>query len=177
MKESIIHHIVTAAEEQAQNIVLTGFNETITKDNILAILNQSVQEDNIIFSPLDLANISTTFVLGTLTITLTQSAPAITAGNQLFIKVYTDTETSSGDYNEMIAQFFGLPEALPGSYTALTQAEVIASTRAEQVNAWGEDGCPIPDYLPTGVTEAMVEAAATALGITYYEPNFNIATL
>ena len=175
MKESIIHHIVTAAEEQAQNIVLTGFNETITKDNILAILNQSVQEDNIIFSPLDLANISTTFVLGTLTITLTQSAPAIAAGNQLFIKVYTDTETSSGDYNEIIAQFFGITAAT--TYTALTQAEVIASTRAEQVNVWGEDGCPIPDYLPEGITEQMVEAAAIALGITYYEPNFNIASL
>ena len=75
----------------------------------------------------------------------------------------------------LIMQYLGVPASI--SYTPLTQAEVIASTRAEQVNAWGEDGCPIPNYLPTGVTEAMVEAAATALGITYYEPNFNIATL
>lgn len=82
---------------------------------------------------------------------------------------------SGGTYDQMLAQFFGLTEAT--EYTPLTQAEVIASTRAEQVNAWGEDGCPIPNYLPAGVTEAMVEAAATALGITYYEPNFNIATL
>lgn len=91
--------------------------------------------------------------------------------------VKTAVENINVESADALAAFFGLPEALPGSYTALTQAEVIASTRAEQVNAWGEDGCPIPDYLPTGVTEAMVEAAATALGITYYEPNFNIATL
>lgn len=69
---------------------------------------------------------------------------------------------------EHLAQFFGLPEALP-EYTALTPAEAIAIARDCQYNVMGTDW-PIPTWLPTGVTEAQVESAAEGLGIPYHEP-------
>ena len=170
MKE-IIYNIDNATA--GRTITCTNLDATtMTKNNVLGIINKSTGD--VLYTPLDWNNISSvTYSSGTLTIVLANTVPAITAGQKLFIKLYTDD--AAGGYDELIANWLGITEAT--DYTALTQAEVIASTRAEQVNAWGEDGCPIPNYLPTGVTEAMVEAAATALGITYYEPNFNIATL
>ena len=167
MKE-IIYNIDGVA---GRVITLTGLTGTFTKNNVLGIINKS--QGDVLYTPMDWNLLTFAYSNGTMTLTLAESVTAIVAGDKLFIKLYTDD--AAGGYDELIANWLGITEAT--DYTALTQAEVIASTRAEQVNAWGEDGCPIPDYLPAGVTEAMVEAAATALGITYYEPNFNIATL
>ena len=165
MKESIIHHTVTAAEAQTQTIVITGFTETITKNNILGIINET--KAKIVFTPMVINNISATFVLGTLTITLAESAPTIATGDALFIKIYTDAETISGDYSELLAEFFGITAAT--QYTALTDAEVIACCRDEQYNVMGDDW-PIPAWLPDGLTEQDIQTAATALGITYHAP-------
>ena len=167
MKE-IIYNIDGVA---GRVITLTGLTGTFTKNNVLGIINKS--QGDVLYTPMDWNLLTFAYSNGTMTLTLAESVTAIVAGDKLFIKLYTDD--AAGGYDELIANWLGITEAT--DYTALTQAEVIASTRAEQVNAWGEDGCPIPNYLPVGVTEAMVEAAATALGITYYEPNFNIATL
>ena len=167
MKE-IIYNIDGVA---GRVITLTGLTGTFTKNNVLGIINKS--QGDVLYTPMDWNLLTFAYSNGTMTLTLAESVTAIVAGDKLFIKLYTDD--AAGGYDELIANWLGITEAT--DYTALTQAEVIASTRAEQVNAWGEDGCPIPNYLPVGVTEDMVEAAATALGITYYEPNFNIATL
>lgn len=207
MTEIIYNITATAGRE----IALTGLTTELSKNNVLGIINKTTGK--VLYTPLKYTHMSATYSNGTLTITLDSTIDALSAGDNVFIKCYTDSDgglstlksdlqgndptatltaimaalqSDSEDIPEdvpegvneklvLIMQYLGVPSSI--SYTALTQAEVIASTRAEQVNAWGEDGCPIPNYLPTGVTEAMVEAAATALGITYYEPNFNIATL
>lgn len=148
-----------------QTITLTGIT-TVTTADVRLIIDETAKK--VICSSMQKSNISCSNNV----ITVPSAVAMLDASHE-----YTIELDFGGDDAHNLAQFFGLPESLPGSYTALTQAEVIASTRAEQVNAWGEDGCPIPNYLPEGITEQMVEAAAIALGITYYEPNFNIASL
>ncbi len=80
-----------------------------------------------------------------------------------------DIPEGLGDRINLLLQFFGLPDALPGSYQALTPADAIAIARDCQYNVMGTDW-PIPTWLPTGVTEAQVESAAEGLGIPYHEP-------
>ena len=162
MKESIIHHTVTAAEAQAQNIVLQ-VSSAMTKDNVLGIINESKSE--VIYTPMQYSRISAAYSLGVLTVSLLTGAPAIAEGNKLFIKLYTDD--AAGGYDELLASFFNITEAT--EYTALTSAEAIAIARDCQYNVMGTDW-PIPTWLPTGVTEAQVESAAEGLGIPYHEP-------
>ena len=86
-------------------------------------------------------------------------------------EVYDKVDNISPEdpYSQALAEFFGLPDALPGSYQALTSAEAIAIARDCQYNVMGTSW-PIPTWLPTGVTEAQVESAAEGLGIPYHEP-------
>ena len=134
----------------------------LTKKNVLAIINKSTK--GIVHSPLVDGVTSVTYSGTTMSINLKNGHVGI-AGN-LLIKCYKDED---GGYDQMIAEFFGLPEALPGSYQALTSAEMIAIARDCQYNVMGTDW-PIPTWLPTGVTEAQVESAAEGLGIPYHEP-------
>ena len=71
---------------------------------------------------------------------------------------------------ELIMQYLGVPASI--SYTELTKAEAIAIARDCQYGVMGTSW-PIPSYLPTGVTEANVQSAAQALGITYHAPTSN----
>lgn len=70
----------------------------------------------------------------------------------------------------LIMQYLGVPASI--SYTELTKAEIIAIARDCQYGVMGTSW-PIPSYLPTGVTEANVQSAAQALGITYHAPTSN----
>lgn len=159
MKE-IIYNIDGVA---GRVITLTGLTGTFTKNNVLGIINKS--QGDVLYTPMDWNLLTFAYSNGTMTLTLAESVAAITAGDKLFIKLYTDD--AAGGYDEMIANWLGITEAT--EYTALTPAEAIAIARDCQYNVMGTDW-PIPTWLPTGVTEAQVESAAEGLGIPYHEP-------
>ena len=116
MKE-IIYNIDGAA---GRVITLTGLTGTFTKNNVLGIINKS--QGDVLYTPMDWNLLTFAYSNGTMTLTLAESVAAIVAGDKLFIKLYTDD--AAGWYDEMLAQFFGLPQALP-EYTYATDQEVI----------------------------------------------------
>lgn len=101
-------------------ITLTGLTGTFTKNNVLGIINKS--KGDVLYTPMDWNLLTFACSNGTMTLTLAESVAAIVEGDKLFIKLYTDDE--AGGYDEMLAQFFGLPQALP-EYTYATDQEVI----------------------------------------------------
>ena len=116
MKE-IIYNIDGVA---GRVITLTGLTGTFTKNNVLGIINKS--QGDVLYTPMDWNLLTFSYSNGTMTLTLAESVAAIVAGDKLFIKLYTDD--AAGGYDEMVAQFFGLPQALP-EYTYATDQEVI----------------------------------------------------
>ena len=116
MKE-IIYNIDGAA---GRVITLTGLTGTFTKNNVLGIINKS--QGDVLYTPIDWNLLAFAYSNGTMTLTLAESVAAIVEGDKLFIKLYTDD--AAGGYDEMLAQFFGLPQALP-EYTYATDKEVI----------------------------------------------------
>lgn len=118
MKE-IIYNIDGVA---GRVITLTGFTGTFTKNNVLGIINKS--QGDVLYTPMDWNLLTFAYSNGTMTLTLAESVAAIVAGDKLFIKLYTDEEGSSGDDAHNLAQFFGLPQALP-QFTYATEQEVI----------------------------------------------------
>lgn len=101
-------------------ITLTGLTGTFTKNNVLGIINKS--QGDVLYTPIDWNLLTFAYSNGTMTLTLAESVAAIVEGDKLFIKLYTDD--AAGWYDEMLAQFFGLPSALP-EYTYATDQEVI----------------------------------------------------
>lgn len=118
MKE-IIYNIDGVA---GRVITLTGLTGTFTKNNVLGIINKS--QGDVLYTPMDWNLLTFAYSNGTMTLTLAESVAAISAGDKLFIKLYTDEEGSSGDDAHNLAEFFGLPEALP-QFTYATDQEVI----------------------------------------------------
>ena len=121
MREIILHE----TRRQNGHIVLTALaGTTITVDNILGIINKTTGK--VVYTPLKYGTISVgTVVLSDGTyqeIIFGQDVPEQPAGSEFFIKAYTDD--AAGGYDEMIAQFFGLPQALP-QFTYATDQEVI----------------------------------------------------
>ena len=113
MKE-IIYNIDGVA---GRVITLPGLTGTFTKNNVLGISNKS--QGDVLYTPRDWNPLTFAYSNGTMTLTLAESVAAIVAGDKLFIKLYTDEE--AGGYDEMVAQFFGLPEALPEIEVATEQ--------------------------------------------------------
>ena len=103
-------------------ITLTGLTGTFTKNNVLGIINKS--QGDVLYTPMDWNLLTFAYSNGTMTLMLAESVAAIVAGDKLFIKLYTDEEGSSGDDAHNLAQFFGLPQALP-QFTYATDQEVI----------------------------------------------------
>ena len=132
MKEIIIQHTVTAAEAQAQNIVLQ-VSSAMTKDNVLGIINESKSE--VIYTPMQYSRISAAYSLGVLTVSLLTGAPAIAEGNKLFIKLYTDEGSSGETYDEMIAQFFGIADAT--TFIAASDSDITTELERQWAEAFG----------------------------------------
>lgn len=119
MKE-IIKHINGVA---GRVVTVTGLTDpTMTRDNVLGILNGTQNE--VLYVPMFYGDLkSVAYSNGTLTITLASNVKAIAAGDKLFVKLYSDYSDSS-QAAEDLAQFFGLPQALP-QFTYATDQEVI----------------------------------------------------
>lgn len=118
MKE-IIKHINGVT---GRVVTVTGLREaSMTRDNVLGVLNGTQNE--VLYVPMFYGDLqSVAYSGGTLTITLADNVPAIKAGDKLFVKLYT--EESSGYDAEDLAEFFGLPQALPEAYQAMSEQEV-----------------------------------------------------
>lgn len=112
MKE-IIYHVTASTPGRVISIAV---DEVLTKDNILGIINKTTGK--VLYTPLKYPLLTFGLSAGTLTLTLDSSIPSISVGDHLLIKVYTD-----GDSSDLVAQFFGLPQALP-EYQPTTEAEV-----------------------------------------------------
>lgn len=132
MKESIIHHTVTAAEAQAQNIVL-NVSSAMDKDNVLGIINET--QSKVLYTPMQYSRISAAYSLGVLTITLGQGVPAIAAADKLFIKLYTDEGSSGETYDEMIAQFLGITDAT--TFIAASDSDITTELERQWAEAFG----------------------------------------
>lgn len=152
MKE-IIKHINGVA---GRVVTVTGLREaSMTRDNVLGVLNGTQNE--VLYVPMFYGDLqSVAYSNGTLTITLADNVPAIKAGDKLFVKLYT--EESSGYDAEDLAEFFGLPQALPEAYQAMSEQEV-TDTMEEIMSLMDTDLGETVEY-PEGSGQYMTRAQA-----------------
>ena len=115
MKEYIFQPTIA---QDANVITIADAPTGLTKKNILAIINKTTK--GIVHSPL-VDGVATVSYAGTELAIILNAGHESIAGN-LLIKAYTDD--AAGGYDEMIAQFLGLPQALP-QFTYATDQEVI----------------------------------------------------
>lgn len=115
MKEYIFQPTIA---QDAGVITIADAPTGLTKKNILAIINKTTK--GIVHSPL-VDGVATVSYAGTELAIILNAGHESIAGN-LLIKAYTDEE--AGGYDEMLAQFFGLPEALPSGYEFMQDTEV-----------------------------------------------------
>lgn len=152
MKE-IIKHINGVA---GRVVTVTGLTEaSMTRDNVLGVLNGTQNE--VLYVPMFYGDLqSVAYSGGTLTITLADNVPAIKAGDKLFVKLYT--EESSGYDAEDLAEFFGLPQALPEAYQAMSEQEV-TDTMEDIMGSLDTDLGDTVEY-PEGSGQYMTRAQA-----------------
>lgn len=152
MKE-IIKHINGVA---GRVVTVTGLRESsMTRDNVLGVLNGTQNE--VLYVPMFYGDLqSVAYSGGTLTITLADNVPAIKAGDKLFVKLYT--EESSGYDAEDLAEFFGLPQALPEAYQAMSEQEV-TDTMEDIMGSLDTDLGETVEY-PEGSGQYMTRAQA-----------------
>ena len=120
MKEIIYHATATVARR-----VTFAAEQGITQNNVLGVIDKTTGK--VIYTPLKFGQLSMSQAAnpnpdGTKNYTLyfdNAVFPPVGIGDSLFIKIYTDEE--AGGYDEMVAQFFGLPEALPEIEVATEQ--------------------------------------------------------
>lgn len=87
----IIYNITQKAA--GRRISLTDLTEEFTKDNLLGIINKTQGE--VLYTPLQLGNIqSFQYQNGSILITLSESVPSINAGDELFVKLYSESEVA-----------------------------------------------------------------------------------
>ena len=85
----IIYNITQKAA--GRRITLTNLTEEFTKDNLLGIINKTQGE--VLYTPLQLGNIQTfQYQNGSILITLSSSVPSINAGDELFVKLYSEND-------------------------------------------------------------------------------------
>lgn len=124
MKEIIINITADATMASGHKVVIPNAADyaSFGKNNVLGILNKTRTQSH--FTPMQWANLTSVVYdssAHTLTLNLAAASYPITAGDELFVKLYSD---AGGDSSDMLAQFFGLPDALP-EYTYATDQEVI----------------------------------------------------
>ena len=131
MKEIIYHATATVARR-----VTFAAEQGITQNNVLGVIDKTTGK--VIYTPLKFGQLSMSQAAnpnpdGTKNYTLyfdNAVFPPVGIGDSLFIKIYTDD--AAGGYDEMVAQFFGLPEALP-------EIEVATEQEVKDINddVWG----------------------------------------
>ena len=153
MKE-IIKHINGVA---GRVVTVTGLTDpTMTRDNVLGILNGTQNE--VLYVPMFYGDLlGVTYSDGTLTITLADNVKAIANGDKLFVKLYSDYSDSS-QAAEDLAQFFGLPSALPEAYHAMSEQEV-TDTMEDIMGSLDTDLGETVEY-PEGSGQYMTRAQA-----------------
>ena len=115
MKEYIFQPTIA---QDAGVITISDAPTGLTKKNILAIINKTTK--GIVHSPL-VDGVATVSYAGTELAIILNAGHESIQGN-LLIKAYTDD--AAGGYDEMLARFFGLPQALP-QFTYATNQDVI----------------------------------------------------
>lgn len=152
MKE-IIKHINGVA---GRVVTVTGLTDpTMTRDNVLGILNGTQNE--VLYVPMFYGDLlGVTYSNGTLTITLADNVKAIANGDKLFVKLYSDYSDSS-QAAEDLAQFFGLPSALP-EYQQMSEQEV-TDTLEDIMGSLDTDLGDTVEY-PEGSGQYMTRAQA-----------------
>ena len=95
---------------------------TFGKNNVLGILNKTRTQSH--FTPMQWANLTSVVYdssAHTLTLNLAAASYPITAGDELFVKLYTDE--AAGSYDEALAAFFNITPPVPNA-VPMTQQEV-----------------------------------------------------
>lgn len=78
-------------ETAGRTIVIDDVPETMTVDNILAIINKT--QGKPVIGPLNMGDITDfDFDDGTITITFSNNLPALAAGDKLLVKCFTETD-------------------------------------------------------------------------------------
>lgn len=153
MKE-IIKHINGVA---GRVVIVKGLTDpTMTRDNVLGILNGTQNE--VLYVPMFYGDLlGVTYSNGTLIIRLATTVPIINNGDKLFVKLYSDYSDSS-QAAEDLAQFFGLPSALPEAYQPMSEQEV-TDTMEEIMSLMDTDLGETVEY-PEGSGQYMTRAQA-----------------
>ena len=87
-------------ETAGRTIVVDDVPETMTVDNILAIINKT--QGKPVIGPLNMGDITDfDFDDGTMTITISNNLPALAAGDKLLVKCFTTTESGGGGITMM----------------------------------------------------------------------------
>ena len=140
----IIYNIDNAAA--GRTVEVTGLTETLTANNVLGIINKTTKK--VLYAPTVGALQSVTYANGTLTIVLASTVAAITAGDKLLVKLYSDYSDPS-QAAEDLATFFGLPSALP-EYREMDAADIKTICDEDWVALYG--------YLTVEVTMHFLDA-------------------
>lgn len=87
-------------ETAGRTIVIDDVPETMTVDNILAIINKT--QGKPVIGPLNMGDITDfDFDDGTITITISNNLPALAVGDKLLVKCFTTTESGGGGITMM----------------------------------------------------------------------------
>lgn len=74
-----------------RRVALANLTEEFTKDNLLGIINKTQGE--VLYTPLQVGNIQNfQYQEGSMLITLSASVPSINAGDELFVKLYSEND-------------------------------------------------------------------------------------
>ena len=85
----IIYNITQKAT--GRRVALANLTEEFTKDNLLGIINKTQGE--VLYTPLQVGNVQNfRYQNGSILITLSASVPSINAGDELFVKLYSEND-------------------------------------------------------------------------------------
>lgn len=114
-------------ETAGRTIVIDDVPETMTIDNILAIINKT--QGKPVIGPLNMGDITDfDFDDGTMTITISNSLPALAVGDKLLVKCFTTTESGGGGITMMTAaEYAPALSALSDAIDALDEEESVES--------------------------------------------------
>lgn len=128
----IIYNITASA---GREIVLSGLTNELGKDNILGIINKTTGK--VLYTPLKYTHMTAVYSDGTLTITLDSTVEALGAGDQVFVKCYTDSDSTAS-----------LQTALQGNDTTATLTAILAALQSSEEET--------PEELPAGLADRVM---------------------
>lgn len=159
MKE-IIYNIDAVA---GRVITLTGLTDTtLTKNNVLGIINKTTGDP--LYTPLDWGKLTFAYSNGTMTLTLDNSITALNAGDKLFIKMYTDVDSTSSNIATILSLLQSgddapeeLPEGVGDRLLLLLQFFGIAGSFEAQAVGEETSENPVIDECKTQFADAFSE--------------------